>query len=107
MDHLTRRWASLHIASPQVFVATFLVSRRDNLSPDDYLGAAVAGFADDQDVLLDASVTRGSLVSVRLRFTAPDEATARTWAEQAEREAGRMAHFTDALTLRRGRSRAV
>jgi len=100
--HLTAQWAAL-AAGPSVYVATFLVSRTSNYTPEDYLGAAVSGFADGEDVLLDATCTRGSLTSIRLRYTAPDDATAQAWAEAAEREAGRMAHFTDALKVRRGR----
>ena len=105
MHHLTARWAGLTVtAAPSVYVATFLVERRENWSPEDYLGSAVAGFADDQDdVLLDADVTRGSTCSVRLRFLAPDESVARTWGESAMREAGRMAYSVSSFTLRKGR----
>lgn len=105
MHPLTSRWAALHQAGAQpVFVVTFLAWRRENWTADDYLGAAVAGFPTD---LLGADATRGSLCSIRLRFQAPDQATAREWGEAAMREVGRMAHSTDAFTIRPGRMTAM
>lgn len=105
MHHLTSRWAALRTAANEpVFIVTFLVSRSSGMTPDDYLGTAVAGFPVD---LLSADVTRGELCSIRLRFLAPDEDTARQWGAGAMRECARHAHFTDALSVRRGRMTAM
>lgn len=97
---LTQHWAALTGQQP-VFVATFLVARKDNLTPEDYLGLAVSGLPCD---VLGADTTRGSLISIRLRFFAPDMQTAVAWAEQAQSSAERSAHYTDSLVVRQGRA---
>jgi len=103
VDHLTRRWARLSTtAAPlSVYVATFLVSRRSNWTSDDYLGSAVAGFP--EGALLTADATRGDPASLRLRYLAPDLATATQWAQDAMTEVARMANAVDSLRVRPGR----
>jgi len=98
VHRLTQRWAAQSGAS--VFVVTFLVSRRGGWTADDYLGEAVSGLPTD---VLGADATRGELSSIRLRFLAPDETTARTWGQQAMMSCDPHANFTDALRVRPGR----
>lgn len=95
---LTARWAAL--VNPQAWTMTFLVSRKDGWSGDDYLGEAMSGWEDYPGCeVLSGSATKGTLCSIRIRFIAPDEQTAQTVAQGVVRSCGRNAQFVDALKI--------
>ena len=98
---MMRHQSSKESSSDSVFVATFLVSGRDNWSNMDYLGAAVSGF--QEGALLGSDVTTRDPYSIKLRYLAPDLSTATQWASDAMREVGRYAFGVDSLKVVPGR----
>lgn len=114
MEHLTSRWASLAdddehyepTASDPVWRASLLITSSSSRpgAKDDLLGAFIHGLGTD---MLSGSAQRmgGNMVSIIVRYQAPDQATAERFAQAARRSAmsGGAAQSADQVVVSRGR----
>jgi len=85
---------------------SFLVSRRSNWTADDYLAEALRALTEAGGEPLTYSATRGQLCSIRVRFLAADEQTARAAGQAAMAVTAQMAQFVDAFRLAPSKSTA-
>lgn len=87
---------------------SFLVSRNPAWTGDDYLATAMSGWEDYSGCqVLAGSATKGTLCSVRIRYLAPDETTAREIARSVSQTCARSAQFVDALKVMPSRATAL
>jgi hypothetical protein len=100
VHHLTAQWNRVIASGGSVFVLSFMAQVPDRSTPDDILASALAGFEGE---ILSASVSRGSLVQVRIRFVAADQTEADAFAKEMVREADRASNFIDSVKVTQGR----